>query len=225
MSFILNIDTSSSTASVSISQDGIGIGILQNETLNEHASFLQNAVKQLLLQLKLQFKDLEAVSVVYGPGSYTGLRVGLSSAKGICFAAQKPLITIGSLPLMAKAVADALEREKKPIPLLCPMIDARRLEVFTGVYNASIVEILPPNAKILNYDSFVDILLQEKMLFFGNGSAKFEALTKQPNATFTGITGIYEAVCSMGYESFKKGDFANLAYVEPLYLKEFHDGK
>jgi tRNA threonylcarbamoyladenosine biosynthesis protein TsaB len=210
---------------VSISQNGIGIGLLQNEAQNEHASFLQKAVKKLMLQLQLQFKDIDAVAVVNGPGSYTGLRVGLSSAKGICFAAQKPLITLGSLPLMAKAVADSLEREKKTIPLLCPMIDARRLEVFTAVYNASLEEIFPANAKILTYDSFVDILLQEKMLFFGNGSDKFRALTNHPNSMFTGITGIYEAICCMGNTSFNKGEFANLAYVEPMYLKEFYNGK
>ncbi|HSN60633.1 MAG TPA: tRNA (adenosine(37)-N6)-threonylcarbamoyltransferase complex dimerization subunit type 1 TsaB, partial [Ferruginibacter sp.] len=199
-----------------------GIGIIQNEEQNEHASFLQPAINKLLTEQQILLKNIDAVAVVNGPGSYTGLRVGLASAKGICFALNKPLITIGSLPLMAKAAIKSYERDNNSIPLLCPMIDARRMEVFTAIYNSSLTEIFPAQALILNHDSFVATLLQNKVLFFGNGAFKFKTLTNHSNALFSGIYNSYEALCEAAYLKFTQKEFTDLAYSEPLYLKEFY---
>lgn len=222
MSIILNIDTASSIAAVSISRDGKGIGIIQNEEQNEHASFLQPAINKLLASQQIVLKNIDAVAVVNGPGSYTGLRVGLASAKGICYALNKPLITIGSLPLMAMAAIKSFESDNKTIPLLCPMIDARRMEVFTAVYNSTLKEIFPAQAMILNNESFVATLLQNKIVFFGNGAFKFKTLCNHPNALFSGIYNNYEALCEGAYIKFMQKEFTDLAYSEPLYLKEFY---
>jgi len=222
VSIILNIDTSSSIAAVSISRDGKGIGIIQNEEQNEHASFLQPAINKLLAAQQILLKDIDAVAVVNGPGSYTGLRVGLASAKGICYALNKPLITIGSLPLMAMAAIKNYGSDNKTVPLFCPMIDARRMEVFTAVYNSSLNEIFPAQAVILNHESFVATLLQNKIVFFGNGALKFQTLTNHPNALFSTIYNSYQALCEGAYLMFMQKEFTDLAYSEPLYLKEFY---
>jgi tRNA threonylcarbamoyladenosine biosynthesis protein TsaB len=224
MSLILNIDTASSIASVSISLNGKALANIDNKNPNEHAAFLQPAIKKLLAQASIHLDEIDAVAVVNGPGSYTGLRVGLASAKGICFALNKPLITIGSLPLMAKAAVFALQKEGKSIPLLCPMIDARRMEVFTAVYNSDLKEIFSPHARILSYDSFVEESLQDVILFFGNGAAKFKAVTTLPNALFTGSYDYSAAIYQLSDYKFSHNEFTPLAYSEPLYGKEFYSG-
>lgn len=225
MSLILNIDTSGAVASISIGSDGTQLGIKENGAQSEHASFLQPAIKSMLEQLKININDLDAVAVVHGPGSYTGLRVGLASAKGICYALSKPLITIGTLPLMAHAAHAHLNRENKLIPLLCPMIDARRQEVFTALYSGDLETILPPHAHILFNDSFVATLLQNKILFFGNGAVKFEAGCMHANAMFASHYDHSASLCMLSNEAFLKKDFTALAYSEPLYVKEFYSGK
>jgi tRNA threonylcarbamoyladenosine biosynthesis protein TsaB len=224
VSLLLNIDTSAAVASVSISSKGKLLACIQNEEQNEHASFIQPAIKKLLLQLHLKINELDAVAVVNGPGSYTGIRVGLASAKGICYALKKPYITIGSLPLMSKAAFIHFEKDNQPVPLLCPMIDARRLEVFTAMYNADLKEIFPAQAMQINYNSFVDVLLQNKVLFFGNGALKFKALTNHPNALFAGEYNSSQAFCELSYHKFIQQEFSDIAYSEPLYLKEFYNG-
>ncbi len=224
MPIILNIDTSSNVASISISRYGKGIGRIQNDDQKEHASFLQPAIKNLLLSLQLKMTEIDAVAVVNGPGSYTGLRVGMASAKGICYALKKPLITIGSLPLMSKSALISLKKEEKPIPLLCPMIDARRMEVFTTIYNSTFEEIFPAQAIILSYETFVATLLQNKILFFGNGAVKFKELTDHPNALFSSVYDNYDALCELSYLKFLSNQFSDIAYCEPLYLKEFFNG-
>ena len=224
MSIILNIDTSSAQASVTISHDGTILAGVQNEDKKEHASFLQPAIKKMLTAQKLSLSELDAVGVVNGPGSYTGLRVGLASAKGICYVTKKPLITIGTLPLMAKSAVIDLHQKSLPIPLLCPMIDARRMEVFTGVYNSSLEEIIPAQAKILSPESFVDILLQKQVLFFGDGAAKWQVLVNHANALFAGSFDTPEALSELSYCRFKSELFTDIAYSEPLYLKEFYTG-
>ncbi len=221
MSYILNIDTSAGAAQVSIGKHDTCIGSLFNQDQKEHASFLQPAIKQLLADCNLQLKDLNAVSVVNGPGSYTGLRVGLASAKGICYALGIPLITINTLHLMAKAAILAIKLTGVSVPQLCPMIDARRMEVYTAVYNEQLDELICPQAMILDSQSFVANLLQSQILFFGNGAFKMKTLTNSPNALFAGIYENRDALCMLAFEKFSQENFANLAYAEPFYLKEF----
>ena len=225
MSVILNIDTSGAVASVSLASQGKLMGIKENEAQSEHASFLQPAIKQLLQDLGVSLETVDAVAVVNGPGSYTGLRVGLASAKGICYALDKPLITIGTLPLMAKAALGHVLTADQHNLLLCPMIDARRQEVFTAIYNTNLEVVLPAQAHILNNDSFVASLLQNRVLFFGNGAAKFESINEHANAMFAGLYNNSHALSTLSYERFAKKEFAQLAYCEPLYLKEFYSGQ
>jgi tRNA threonylcarbamoyladenosine biosynthesis protein TsaB len=224
MSFLLNIDTSTGTAHVSISKDAVSIGQLSNPNQKEHASFLQPAIQQLLQSCGLQMRDLDAVAVVNGPGSYTGLRVGLASAKGICYALSLPLININSLTLMAHAASGHYDQftvgEK---PFLCPMIDARRMEVYTALFDEHLNEVIFPQAMILDNESFVDILLQHKILFFGNGAFKMRELTNSASALFAGDYETTRSLCAMSFAKFSVQDFADLAYSEPFYLKEFFD--
>ena len=224
MSLIVQIDTASQHAAVSLSREGKLLQSIGNENQQEHAAFLQPAIQKIFEDQQLRLQDIDAVSVIIGPGSYTGLRVGLASAKGICYALHKPLIGISTLQLMAAAALQELSKNTENIPLLCPMLDARRMEVFTAIYNQQLQPVVEAKAMLLNYDSFVAILLQNKVLFFGNGAAKFKAMCNHVNALFaTDYTSI-EAMCTLSFQQFVNGNFTDLAYSEPLYLKEFYNG-
>lgn len=225
MSLILNIDTSGTMAAISIADKGIVLAKKVNDAQKEHASFLQAAIKHLFETLNLDMSAIDAVAVVIGPGSYTGLRVGLASAKGICYALNKPLISIGTLPLMAKAALENVEDGVAASLLYCPMIDARRQEVFTAIFKSNLEEVWPAQAHILNDDSFVATLLHHKILFFGDGAAKFHTMTSNANAMFAGIYNPLEALARFSFEKFSAKDFTTLAYSEPLYLKEFYNGQ
>lgn len=221
MTLILHIDTSSSVGNVSVAIDGKLIVLLQNEEQKEHASFLQPAIKKMLKKNDIKLTDLDAVAVANGPGSYTGLRVGLSSAKGLCYALNKPLITINSLQMMASA---AVDNNVETSLLFCPMIDARRMEVFTAMYNNTLNEILHTEAKILDNNSFVDLLLHNKILFFGNGAEKFKSICDHPNALFSQGYLTNNSLASLAFLQFQSVVFADMAYCEPLYGKAFYTG-
>lgn len=221
MALIVHIDTASAVASVSIARDGKIIGCTENKLVNEHASFLQPAIKNMLKDAGISLTETDAIAVVNGPGSYTGLRVGLASAKGLCFALNKPLITIGTLPLMAHAAAAATEDKNI---LYAPMIDARRMEVFTAVYDPAGKEILSPCSKILDNDSFVEQFLLNKILFFGNGSEKWKKICQHPNALFSTDYSTIQSFAQLSLEAYLSRQFAALAYSEPQYLKEFYTG-
>lgn len=221
MATILHIDTATASASVSLAKDGLIIDFIENDSPNEHASFLQPAVKKLLQKAGILLNELDAIAVVNGPGSYTGLRVGLASAKGLAYASGKPLITVGTLPAMAGA---AVAAEEDNSILYAPMIDARRMEVFTGVYDAEGKEKLSPQAKVLSHDSFVELLLRNKILFFGNGAAKFKEIVNHPNALFSTDYNIIQSFAQLSLSAYRQQEFATLAYCEPLYLKEFYTG-
>lgn len=221
MALILHIDTSSSVGNVSIARDGKLLAFLQNDEQKEHASYLQPAIKKIVEKLSIKLSDLDAVAVANGPGSYTGLRVGLSSAKGLSYSLNKPLITINSLQMMARA---AIDNNAETLLLFCPMIDARRMEVFTAIYNNSLNEILSTAAKVLDNNSFEDLLLRNKILFFGNGSEKFKSICNHPHALFSDGYLTNEAMTSLAFLQFKSGSFADMPYCEPLYGKAFYTG-
>lgn len=222
MAIILHIDTASATASVSIAKEGIVLSATENKLVNEHAAFLQPAIQDIAKTAAIPLNDIDAIAVVNGPGSYTGLRVGLASAKGLAYALNKPLITIGTLPLMAHAAAQA---EKKENILYAPMIDARRMEVFTAVYDFNGNEKLTATSIILDYDSYVALLLQEEILFFGSGAAKWKQICKNSNALFTEDYSTIQSFAQISFKAYKNKQFATLAYSEPQYLKEFFTGK
>ena len=222
MALILHIDTASSVASVSIAKDGTVLAFIENELVNEHASFLQPAIQEMLSNTGISVRDIDAIAVANGPGSYTGLRVGLASAKGLSYALGKPLITIGTLPLMAHAAAAV---ENNDTLLYAPMIDARRMEVFTGVYDAAGNEKLTASAMLLDNDSFVALLLLQKILFFGSGAEKFRKICTHANALFSTDYSTVQSFAQLSNEAYQFNRFARLAYSEPQYLKEFYTGK
>jgi tRNA threonylcarbamoyladenosine biosynthesis protein TsaB len=222
MSFILNIDTATDAAQVSFAKEGNIISCLQNNAQKDHASFLQTAILRLVRETALQLEDLDAIAVSAGPGSYTGLRVGLASAKGLCYALNKPLILVNTLEVLAASVfSGAGFKLNNASVLLCPMIDARRMEVYTAIYDQQLNTLLPPTALLLDEHSFEEQLKASKVLFFGSGAVKWQELYKGSNAVFEVVNMNPGALTRLSYNKFLSGRYADLAYCEPIYLKQF----
>ena len=221
MAIILNIDSSLEIAIVSIAKDGI---ILQHEVNNvqkQHASFLHSAVQKLTNDLQIKLQAVDAIGCTLGPGSYTGLRVGLAAAKGFCYALNKPLITIGTLEAMAHSMQ--IQQSDKTL-YYCPMIDARRMEIYTALYNQDLLELKPAYAIVLDERFFEEELKEQKILFFGNGMQKYKNLIKNEHALFEQIGDIYNSINILSYKRFIENKFAPLAAAAPLYAKEFYNG-
>jgi len=216
MSLILNIDTSTEQASISVAENGQSVCLLTNSDQKEHSSWLHIAIQQALQIISKDIKDLGAIAVTVGPGSYTGLRVGMATAKGLCYALGLPFITVNTLEAMAAA---ALGEE---VTYICPMIDARRMEVFTALYHKKGNIILPPCAMILEKDHFAVYLDSGKVLFFGNGSEKYGGLQRHSNAIFKQLPFSAVNLAGLSHKKYLAGDFSTLAYTEPLYIKDFH---
>lgn len=220
MNYLLNIDTATEQASVCLSKGDQVLAQLMNPDQKNHASFLQPAIEQLVQQTGISLQQLDAVAVTGGPGSYTGLRVGLASAKGICYTLNKPLIIINTLEVMAWA---AIEREKEVMQLYCPMVDARRMEVFTAVYQHDLTAMMAPQAMILDDHSFHELLEKHPILFTGSGSEKLNEILSHPHARFRTIHHDSGHLAQLALKAFADQSFADLAYSEPFYLKAFHD--
>ncbi|MDX2049459.1 MAG: tRNA (adenosine(37)-N6)-threonylcarbamoyltransferase complex dimerization subunit type 1 TsaB [Chitinophagaceae bacterium] len=216
MSLLLHIDTAFTEASVSLAKGGQLIDAVTNAVQNDHAAFLQPAIAGLLKKNNCKLNELSAIAVVAGPGSYTGLRIGMASAKGLCYALNIPLIAINTLELMAYAFRN------NDADLLCPMIDARRMEVFTALYKPNGQEIQKPEAVILDEDRYKTLLESSRILFFGNGSVKFMKLVSHHNAFFAKFTGNCSDLSVMSWQFFIKKAWCDLAYTEPLYIKPFY---
>jgi tRNA threonylcarbamoyladenosine biosynthesis protein TsaB len=223
---ILNIDTATEQASVCLSQDGNVIRTLLNDSQKDHAAWIQMAINTLLQKEGYTMQQIQAVAVTQGPGSYTGLRVGMASAKGICFALQIPLITINTLEVMAFGAINqwrSLAGNMKPPLCFCPMIDARRMEVFTAVYNEALEEIISPKAMILDELTFQPELHERSLICFGNGSFKWKNVSRYPNVLFIDEKiDIAKSLAKLASSLYLEKNFANLAYAEPVYLKEFY---
>lgn len=224
MSLILNIDISTNTALINIAENGLIVQEEKNKEQKDHAAFLQPAIQSLIKKAAITLNDLAAIAVAYGPGSYTGLRVGMASAKGLCFALNKPLITVGSLEILTVAAISQLEQNDIENILFCPMIDARRMEVFTATYNSSLNMISSPSAVILDESSWLKELLNGQVAFFGNGAAKWQQLCSHKNALFLSTADNGLAMSKLSFQKMLKHDFADLVYSEPLYIKEFYLG-
>ena len=216
MSWLLHIDTAVQLGSICLSEENQAIGIKINATQNDHASWLQPAIKELLQEHDVQINDLAAICVSAGPGSYTGLRVSMATAKGLCYALQRPLITISTLKMMATAASDLTA------DFFCPMIDARRMEVFTAVYDRNLNEHIRPHNLILTEADFSEFFEKGKLVFFGNGSEKFKTLLSHPNVSFEKVETTAKQMVALAYHKYIKNDFADLAYSEPFYGKEFY---
>ena len=219
MSLILSIETSTTDCSVAISEDGKTMACEKLFLEKSHANLLTLVIESLASHVNIKLNDLNAIAVSKGPGSYTGLRIGVSTAKGLCYALDKPLIAINTL----KAMAHEINHYNVNNYLLCPMIDARRMEVYTALYDCDLNEVQPTSAKILEEDSFHETLDSSNVLFFGNGSNKFQELIQAKSGAhfIDAVSPSAFAIGALAYESFVKNDFEDVAYFEPYYLKDF----
>lgn len=215
MALILNIDTALDTASVCLAKNGTVTGLFENDNQNDHAAWLHSAIQDMMKNAGYGMQDLNAVAVSIGPGSYTGLRIGLSAAKGLCYALSIPLITAGTLEVMAFAAKDEIA------DLFCPMIDARRMEVFTAVYTKNLEELIKPHALVIDENSFAGLLSSNKIIFFGSGHYKLQKVLRHTNAIFGNIGTNASHLAVISDKRFAGAQFADLAWSEPLYLKEF----
>lgn len=220
MALILNIDTATVTGSVCLARDGKVLETAINEQQQDHAAQLTNMITALMQRHAVTSSMLDAVAVSAGPGSYTGLRVGVATAKGLCYAWNKPLIAVPTLQMMAQG---ALEHTGDSNALYCPMLDARRQEVFTAVYDNRLQEVLAPQAMVLEPDAFGQWLPDNKIYFLGDGSAKWEQLMHpHAHAVFIPYRMNAEHMIPLSDAAFSRNDFADIAYFSPFYLKPVH---
>lgn len=224
MAKLLCIDTSGPRGVVIIAVDGICLAKEISDAQQQHAGFLHPAVDKVLATSGLSLQQLDAVAVSNGPGSYTGLRIGLSAAKGYCYALNIPLITLSTLAIMAMACkAEVDENILTTVSglLYCPMIDARRMEVFTALYNEKLDQLAAPHASILD-DSFLKDYAGKTIVYCGNGAAKWKSINTSSNALFVEIPDTDNAMCAMAEDAYRHQRFADKAYAEPFYCKAFY---
>ena len=224
MSLILIIDTCGDNAFVCLSREGIIVAKQENTIQNQHAAFIHPAIETLCKYTKISIHDIDAVAVVNGPGSYTGLRVGLSSAKGICFSINKPLILINTLYIIALALRNNFIDNNIAIgnELFCPLIDARRMEVYTGIYDIDLKEVIQNTNLIIDKDSFSNYFSDHLMVFGGTGSLKVMNCIDNKNCLFPVNSNYAQEACSIANDRYKNNEFDSLIYSEPFYLKEFY---
>lgn len=218
MALILNIDTAQETAGVYLGADGHVLASLVNDAQKDHATWIHHAIENLLVKAAVDAKQLQAIAVTAGPGSYTGLRVGMATAKGLCYAWGLPLITESTLRVMAAAYY----AQVRSADWVCPLIDARRMEVFTAVYDAQLTEQVNPQAMVLEATSFSSILSERKLVFFGSGMVKWKGCCLSPHAVYHSESVSSHSLVPLAEQSFKEGKFTSLAYAEPAYLKAFY---
>lgn len=225
MSLILLIETATQTCSVALAKDGNILNSVEKTEKNIHASQITLFVQEVLATSNFSFADLDAVAVSVGPGSYTGLRIGVSTAKGLCYALDIPLIAINTL----EAMADGFRAKcfsVQPNTLFCPMIDARRMEVYSAVYNYQMEIVNATEAKIIDEQSFKDLLDEHIIYFFGDGAAKCEeVLGSNINArVMDDFINSSKDMAAIAFKKFNDKDFEDVAYFEPFYLKDFVAG-
>lgn len=216
MGVILNIETATTNCSVSISKDGKIVALKEdNDKSYSHAERLHVYIETILKEAQIKSYELDAISVSKGPGSYTGLRIGVSTAKGLCFALDTPLISIPTL----RALAHQVNIDEG---VIVAMLDARRMEVYSAIYDANYEAIRETQAQILDETSFMDYLEKGKVYFVGNGVEKTKTIIQHPNAFF--VEGKLPSSNEMGLladAKFEKSDLEDVAYFEPYYLKDF----
>lgn len=221
MAVILNIDTSTSVCSVALTAEGAILFHLEDSRGRNHAALLSGFVKQCLDFLNDKELRLDAVAVGIGPGSYTGLRIGLSEAKGLAYALDVPLIGVPTLLTMATSVMFSHDVDEST--LFVPMIDARRMEVYTAVYDLCLNELMPPAPLVIDSSAYADFLTDgHRLLLFGDGSEKAKDVITSSRAEFVGgVVPLAVDMLALSERAFRNGDFLDLAYSTPLYLKEY----
>ena len=224
MSLILQIETATSSCSVALAKNGYVLAEKQVNQRNIHAEVITLFIDELVGEAGVVYQDIDAVAVSSGPGSYTGLRIGVATAKGLCFALDKPLIAIETLEGMAYGIRKRGNYITEGM-LLCPMIDARRMEVFTAVFNTKGEQIMPTAALIIDAHSFAELLSKHEIIFFGDGAGKFRETLTHPNARIVeGFANSATYLNTIAAAKFNAHDFVDVAYFEPFYLKDFIAG-
>lgn len=214
---ILSIETSTKVCSVALHKEQMLLARADLHVDQSHSEQLTVLIQDILKTSGHRAKDLHAIAISAGPGSYTGLRIGTSTAKGLCYALDIPLIAIDTLEAMSHGISRFYQDT-----LLCPMIDARRMEVYCQIVSATMNIIQPTQAKVVNESSFADLLQDNVIVFFGNGAGKCQEVIQHDNARF--ITDVFPSAVPLGELArikFNAEDFVDVAYFEPAYLKEF----
>jgi tRNA threonylcarbamoyladenosine biosynthesis protein TsaB len=216
LALLLNIETTTTNCSVSLSKEGETLVLKEDYSTNfSHAESLHVFIDDVVKSAKIKLSEIDAIAVSKGPGSYTGLRIGVSAAKGLCFSLDKPLISVSTLVSLSHQV-------KIDNGFIVPMLDARRMEIYSAVFDANHHQIREIQAQILDESSFLDYLNKDKVYFIGNGVEKTKTVIQHKNATF--IENKLPSAKEMGtlaFEKYKNNDFENVAYFEPFYLKDF----
>lgn len=218
MAVILSLETSAKVCSVAVHENDTLLATAEVHIRQSHASKLAPLTKQVIKLAGISFGQLDAIAVSAGPGSYTGLRIGVSTAKGLCFALGIPLVSVNTLELLAFQMSKILRTDG----LLCPMIDARRMEVYCRLTDSNLNEVIPIGAMVVDELSFTDILEKNSVLFFGDGATKCRSVISHQNAIF--IEGVYPMASQLGFrasEKFEREETEDLLNFEPFYLKEF----
>ncbi|RMB56562.1 tRNA (adenosine(37)-N6)-threonylcarbamoyltransferase complex dimerization subunit type 1 TsaB [Dokdonia sinensis] len=219
--YILCLETATTNCSVALSFGGKQVAIKEDYDVKySHAERLHIYIEEVLAFAKISKNDLSAIAISKGPGSYTGLRIGVSAAKGLCFALDIPLISIPTLDALA------LQATPSKGDLIIPMLDARRMEVYSAVYDTSFKQIRKTQAQVLTEESFTSFLNDGVVHFIGNGVEKFAAVCKHANARFiSGKLPSAKELCDIAWAKFENQNFEDVAYFEPYYLKDFIAGK
>ena len=215
-SLILNIETATTNCSVSLAKDGDTIALLEEDDKNySHSERLHVYINDVLVKANVSLKEIDAVAVSKGPGSYTGLRIGVSAAKGLCFSLNIPLISVHTLEALSHQI-------NIDDGFIVPMLDARRMEVYSSIYNHNHETVRGTEAQILDENSFQDLLNQNEVYFIGSGVEKTKELIQHKNARFIdGKLPSANEMSVLSYYKYKKSDIENVAYFEPYYLKDF----
>jgi tRNA threonylcarbamoyladenosine biosynthesis protein TsaB len=224
MSLILCIETGTNICSVGIARDGELVSLRESAEGRDHAKHVGVFVDELLRETGVMPDELDAVAVGMGPGSYTGLRIGVSFAKGLCYGLQIPLVAIGSLDALAEVAiedneAGILDVEAWDEALLCPMVDARRMEVYTRLYNAKGEPQSDVKAEIINEESFASVRATKQLVIFGNGAAKCQGVLS--DATYIDVAPSARGLARLAEQRLQAGQTEDIAYFEPFYLKDF----
>lgn len=219
MSYLLAIETATKICSVGLFKNDELLLLKEEKGDYSHAENLADFTNQLLIESKLDVKDLSAVVVSKGPGSYTGLRIGVSFAKGLCYALKIPLISIDTIHALALGWTQGVNPQ---VDLICPMIDARRMEVYSAIYSSNLQCLKPISADIIESDSYNQLLQGKTVVFIGDGAEKCQDLIQGEKRTFRGDFLPSAAYLGKeGYKKFQESNIEDVAYFEPFYLKEF----
>lgn len=224
MALILNLETATEVCSVALAGNGKLISLKESASGYTHSENITFFIDEVLKEAGFTLNNLDAIAVSKGPGSYTGLRIGVSTAKGLCFALNKPLLGINTLLSLANNFLT--NHKPQTTNLLCPMLDARRMEVYCAVYDMELNEIESTAAVIIDKNSFENILQDNTIYFFGNGAMKCKPMLQYPNAIFVeDVRTSAASMTSLSEKLFEEKKFEDAAYFEPFYLKDFVAGK